>query len=123
MSTMKNIAERTANLRRLLSPRSIAVVGASANEEKAGYQAVKVLEKFSGDVWPINPQGGTIAGRKAFKSISEIGKSPDLVILAIPAHACAAAISETIGVNGGGALIVSGGFGETGEDGSKRQEE
>lgn len=120
---MESSSARRANLRRLLSPSSIAVIGASASEEKAGYQAVKVLEQFEGEVWPINPQASVIAGRKAYKSLSEIGQPADLAILAIPAQACATAIGEAIATKCGGALIVSGGFGETGADGGNRQNE
>ena len=45
---------------RLFRPKSIAIVGASASPEKAGYMAVKLLKKYSGKVYPVNPKAGKI---------------------------------------------------------------
>lgn len=113
--------DRARNLRRMLSPRSVAIIGASANPEKAGYQAVKSFDAFEGDVWPVNPQGGEIRGRRVYKSIAEIGGAPDLAILAVPSQACLQAYTELAAAGCGGALIVSGGFAEAGDDGIQRQ--
>ena len=123
MSDTDLASDRSQNLRRMLAPRSVAIIGASANAEKAGYQAVKAFEGFDGDVWPINPQGGEILGRRVYKSIAELGSGPDLAILAVPSQACIRAYADLAAANSGGAIIVSGGFAEAGDEGIARQNE
>jgi len=112
-----------ANLKRLLAPASVAVVGASSSPDKAGYQALHALQRFRGDVYPVNPKGGEILGYEAFASLAAIGRPVDLVIFAVPAAACIAAVQEAIMAGCGGGLIVSGGFAESGEHGAELQDE
>lgn len=116
-------SRRHENLKRMLAPRSVAIVGASARPDKAGYLAVKAFENFAGRVWPINPQGGEILGHPVYKRIADIGEAPDIVILAVPSKACVQALDEAADVGSGGAVIVSGGFAEAGDDGAALQME
>ena len=51
-----------SSLERLFRPESIAIVGASASPEKAGYMAVELLEGYKGKVFPVNPRADTILG-------------------------------------------------------------
>lgn len=112
-----------SNLERLFAPRSVAVVGASTTPAKAGYQAVLALEGFAGDVYPINPKAAEVLGRKAFRSLSDIGSPVDLVLFAIPAAGTVPAVREAIDCNCGAGLILSGGFAESGELGVRTQAE
>lgn len=114
---------RAENLQRLFNPKSIAIVGASADQNKAGYQAVNSLRGFPGQLYPINPKAGEIAGFKAYPSIAAVGSPVDLVILAIPAAACVGAAREAAAAKCGGIFIISGGFGESGDEGLRLQEE
>lgn len=114
---------RSANLRRLLSPTSVAVVGASASPDKAGHQALLALSRFAGEVYPINPKPQEILGRMAFPSLRALGRPVDLVLFAVPARACVEALREAIECEAGGGLIVSGGFAESGEEGARIQAE
>jgi acetyltransferase len=91
--------------------------------QKVGYQLVDAPRSFPGAVYPINAKGGEVAGRKAFASLRELATSPDLAILGIPATACPAALREAADLGVGGAVIVSGGFGESGEGGAALQHE
>lgn len=59
---------RNENLKRMLAPRLVAIIGASFKEDKAGYKAVKAFDRFEGDVWPVNPQGGEILGRRFIRA-------------------------------------------------------
>lgn len=119
------------HLERLLDPQSIAVVGASASPEKAGYQAVKSLARFSGRVIPINPKATEILGHACHPSLAvareKSGISADLVILAVPAAGCLDAARDAAAAGCGGLLVVSGGFGEVdptaGGDGARLQDE
>jgi acetyltransferase len=114
---------RSENLKRLFNPASIAVVGASTDPGKAGYQAVNSLRGFPGTLYPINPKSAEVLGFKAYPTLAAIGSPVDLVILAIPAAACVAAAREAAAARCGGIFIISGGFGESGAAGLKLQEE
>lgn len=107
----------------LYKPKSIAVIGASADEAKAGHQMIYALRTFPGKLYPINPHAGTILGFKAFPTLKALGNPVDLVILTIPAQSCVTALQEAGEAGAGAALIISGGFAETDGDGIKIQNE
>lgn len=112
---------RLANLKRLFAPASIAVVGASASADKAGYQAVASLKEFKGEIFPVNPKATEILGHRAYPSLRAIGKPVDLVIFAVPAAACVEAVREATQCGCGGGLIMSGGYAEAGPEGAAIQ--
>ncbi|MBF8270244.1 MAG: acyl-CoA synthetase [Gammaproteobacteria bacterium] len=114
---------KKSRLDRLFKPEAIAIVGASASPEKAGYMALKLLDTYQGRIYPVNPNEKTILGHKVYTSLKAIGEAVDLVILAIPATACPALLREAASINAGAALIMGGGFAESGEDGRLIQEE
>jgi len=117
------VAPSRTNLERLFAPMSVAVVGASAAPAKAGYQAVSALASFAGEVFPINPKGSAVLGREAFPSLRALSRPVDLVVFAIPAAACVAAVREAIECGCGAGLIVSGGFAESGAEGAELEAE
>jgi acyl-CoA synthetase (NDP forming) len=110
-------------LDRLFKPKSIAVVGASTDEYKAGYQMMYALRAFPGELYPINPKSDDILGFKAFSSLEAIGKPVDLVILTIPAAGCADVMQQAGEAGAGAALIIGGGFAETGASGRAVQQD
>ena len=107
-----------SSLSRLFDPRSIAVVGASANEEKPGFQILRALEPFRGTVHAVNPRGGTILGRPVHRSLGDVPEPVDLVALVLPAQHSLAVLKEAAAIGAGGAFMVSGGFAETGDAGA-----
>lgn len=64
-------SDRNENLKRVPALRSVAIFDASSKEDMAGYEAVKALVRFEGDVWPVNPQGGEIFGRRVYKGVTD----------------------------------------------------
>ncbi|MDE0334879.1 MAG: CoA-binding protein, partial [Defluviicoccus sp.] len=100
-------------LSRLFDPRSIAVVGASANEAKPGFQILRALEPFHGTVHAVNPRGGAIMGRPVHRALADIPEPVDLVALVLPARHSLAVLREAAAIGAGAAFMVSGGFGET----------
>ena len=68
-------------------PRSVAVIGASADPKKRGYQVLRALREsgFGGDVYPVNPKGGAIDGTTVFPSVDAIPGVPDLALVCTPA--------------------------------------
>lgn len=111
------------NLERLFAPASVAVVGASTSPEKVGHQTLLALARFPGEVFPINPKGGEVLGRKAFTSLRELPAPVDLVLFAVPAAGCIAAVREAIDSNCASGMILSSGFAETGPAGAALQAE
>ena len=107
-----------APLSRLFDPRAIAVVGASANEEKPGFQILRALEPFHGTVYPVNPRGGAILGRPVHRSLGDVPGPVDLVALVLPAQHSLAVLEDAAAIGAGAAFMVSGGFGETGDAGA-----
>ncbi|MFA6038728.1 MAG: acetate--CoA ligase family protein [Candidatus Peribacteraceae bacterium] len=109
----------------LLDPKSIAVIGASTDERKVGHLVLKNLltQGFGGDVHPVNPKGGVIAGRKAFASVGDIPGTVDMAVIVTPAETVVG-LAEECGKKGIPSLIViSAGFAEGGQEGHKREEE
>jgi acetate---CoA ligase (ADP-forming) len=109
----------------IFKPRSIAVIGASHNPTKRGYQAIKSLlqDKFEGSVFPVNPKEKEILGLPVYPDLSSIDRPVDLALIATPAQS----VPELIGQCGKkgvrGAVVLAVGFGETGGDGKRLQEE
>src|SRR5690606_30250748 len=111
------------HLDRLLKPASIAIVGASAAPEKAGYMAVKLLESFAGDVFPVNLKETEILGRRAYPSLAAIGRPVAMVMVLVPAAACPAVVREAAATGAGSVVVIGGGVGEIGAEGEKIQNE
>ena len=106
-------------LDRVLNAESVAIVGASKNETKRGYQTIRTLldEKFEGNIYPVNPREKSILGLKCYGRVSDIDGSVDLALVATPARTIPKVL-EDCGLKGvQGAVILAGGFGETGKDG------
>lgn len=103
------------------NPESIAVIGASNNPKKLGYEVFKNLQGFDGEVYPINVGENKVMEKKAFDRISEIGKKVELAIILVPAK-YTPDIMEDLGVGGvKAAVIITGGFREAGRGGLERE--
>ena len=74
------------SLKSLFEPESVAVVGASREEGKAGHAILKNLTEsgFKGDIIAINPAVDTLLGCACYPSLIEYGKDVDLVVVALP---------------------------------------
>ncbi len=109
-------AERADIVKRLIHPRSIAVIGASADLGKINGRPLKhLLEKgYGGQILPVNPKYTEIAGLPCFPSIAQLPVAADLAIVAVPASEVLVCI-EALGKRGiRAAVIFSSGFGEMG---------
>jgi acyl-CoA synthetase (NDP forming) len=106
-----------------LTPRSIAVVGASEGSAKIGGKIMATLIScgYQGRLLPINPRGGVLHGLPAFTSIAEAPKPVDLALIAVPAPIVPQAIAECAAAGIAGAIVFSSGFGEAGEEGARLQ--
>ena len=105
-------------LARLLSPRSLTVIG--------GREAAEVIRQcerigFQGEIWPVNPKRPEVAGRKAFASLADLPGVPDASFIAIPREATIEAVATLATMGAGGAVCYASGFAEVGGDGVEAQ--
>jgi acyl-CoA synthetase (NDP forming) len=103
----------------LFYPKSVAIVGASAQIGKWGHTLTvnTISGGFKGPIYPVNPKGGTIAGRKVFRSVSEIPEEIGLAAVTLPADRVLDLIPEFRQKGIRNMLLITSGFGETGERG------
>jgi acetyltransferase len=112
------------NLNRILKPRHVAVVGASEKAGTIGSALMKNLIDggFSGTLLPVNPKYKTIHGHESFGSVSALEALVDLAIIATPIHSVADIVNECVEKKVGGAIIISAGGKEVGEQGREIEE-
>jgi len=98
----------------MLSPRSIAVIGASPDPHKIRGQVLSILLRngFDGRVVPVNPSYAEIEGLRCFPTIAAAGEPVDLAIIVIPAAAVLASLEECAAAGVRFAIVISSGFAE-----------
>ena len=102
------------------SPKSVAVVGASATPGKTGHEVLKNIINggFEGKIYPINPRESEILGKVAYKSLNDTPQKTDLVVIVIPAKYVPAVVQEGALLGIKNFVIITAGFGEIGEAGA-----
>ena len=84
----------------LLSTRTIAIVGVSANSDKASNHVARYLQgKTQYELFFVNPAADEILGQKVYKSLGEIEKEIDLVDVFRKPDDCLAVLDEAIAIN------------------------
>lgn len=106
-------------------PKSIVFIGASSEISKWGQLMFSnvVAGNYAGKIYLVNPKGGEIAGRKVFRSVTEISDPIDLAVITIPAGRVLAVIDELQQKAVKNVLLISSGFGETGVEGKALENE
>lgn len=106
-------------LQNLFIPRSVAVVGASERQDSLGRYALDNLLSagFSGELVAVNPKYQKVAGLPCFGSLAAIGHPVDLALVATPARSVPALLEDAGRAGVHNAVVLSAGFGETGEEG------
>ena len=97
-------------------PKSIAVVGASANSTKIGHAALKniLISDYECKIYPINLKEKKILGLKCYKTVKDVPGNIDLVLISVPAKCVSQILSECLEKNVKNVIIISSGFGEIG---------
>lgn len=109
-------------LDRLFKPQSIALVGASERSIwSISAHDNLVRFGFPGKIHAINPKGGVVHGLEAATSCSAVGEQIDAALLMVPEAVLLDTIADLAKAGVGGAVILSSGFAELGEEGAKRQ--
>jgi acetyltransferase len=105
------------------NPTGVAIIGASGDPHKLGYGVVRNLINYHyrGPIYPINPKASEILGWPCYPTVQQTPDPCDLAVIIVPAPA----VLEVIGQCGRRgirhAIVVSGGFGETGPEGQERE--
>ncbi|PZG33051.1 GNAT family N-acetyltransferase [Spongiactinospora gelatinilytica] len=113
------------SIERLLTPGSVAVVGASRGPGGVGQTVLRNLlaADFAGPVYPVHREARALAGVRAYPSVTAIDGEVDLAVLAVPAEGVRDLVVECAEKGVRGLVVVSSGFGETGPEGRARQDE
>jgi acetyl coenzyme A synthetase (ADP forming)-like protein len=109
--------EILASMNRIMKPKAIAVIGASAEDGKIGNSVMKNLVNggYAGEIYPINPKAGDILGLKAYPSITDVPGDVDVAVFAVPAKFVAGALEQCGQKGVAGAILIPSGFAETGD--------
>jgi acyl-CoA synthetase (NDP forming) len=112
-------------LERILNPRSVAIFGASDKITTMGtYQLINILQGgFPGKVYPVHPNKEIVQGLKAYARAQDLPEAPDLAQIVVPTRSVPGVLQD-LGERGcRRAIVISGGFKETGEEGMKLERE
>ncbi len=123
-SQEETIIKERHELDEVFNPRSIAVIGASPDPNKAGYHFFKGLVdlKFDGTIYPINLDGSDVLGFKGYRNVRDVPVPVEYVIVAVPAHEVPK-ITEDCAAKGVNVVhIFTSGFSETGRANRTRLE-
>jgi acyl-CoA synthetase (NDP forming) len=104
-------------------PRRVALVGASDQPGKAGELFWRNLESFPGELVPVTRSAETVAGRRAYPTLSAVDGEIDLAVVVVPAPAVPAVIRDAAAKGVTAAVVISGGFAEAGPEGARLQSE
>ncbi|WP_456280771.1 acetate--CoA ligase family protein [Cupriavidus sp. JZ107] len=110
-------------IQRLVSPRSVAVIGASADPAKTAGRPVSYLRKhgFGGAIYPVNPKVESIDGLRCYPDIASLPEVPDVGIVLLGAERAHLAVRELADKGAGAAIVLASGYTETGAEGARRQ--
>ena len=118
-------AAEARSVANVLRPRSVAVVGASADPAKLGHVLLANLlgSEFTGPVYPVHPGARSVRGVRAHPSVLDIPDDVDLAVLAVPPEEVPGVVDDCLAKGVKALVVVTAGFGETGEEGVARQRE
>ncbi len=114
-----------SRLNGILSPKSIAVVGASTRPGTVGNDIFRnlLLCGFNGPVYPINPKAPHVMGVFAYPTLIDVPAPVDLAVLIVPSAAALGVIDEAIAKKVHGLVVISAGFKEVGHDGAALEDQ
>ncbi|MEU4514816.1 GNAT family N-acetyltransferase [Nonomuraea wenchangensis] len=125
VTTSREHRAESRSIARLLTPGSVAVIGASREPGGVGQTVLRNLlaADFTGPVYPVHREVRAVAGVRAYPSVTAIDGDVDLAVVAVPAGSVLDVVEECAQKGVHGLVVVSSGFGETGPEGRERQDE
>jgi acyl-CoA synthetase (NDP forming) len=107
----------------VFAPRRVALVGASDRPGSMGELLWRNLADFPGEVVPVTRPAETVAGRKAYPTLTAVDGDIDLAVVVVPATAVPGVVRDAAAKGVPAALVISGGFAEAGPEGARLQDE
>ena len=111
---------RAQNLRRLLKPRHVCIVGGQAMEDSIRRCADT---GFGGEIWVVNPKRAELGGRKCYASIADLPEAPDATFIAVPREPTIEILRALNAAGAGGAICYAAGYAEVGGEGHGLQKQ
>ena len=114
----------TLNLDKIFNPKSIALIGASDEENSVGYTLMKNLTElgYKGRVFPVNIHKEEVLGLKAYQTVDQLPETVDLAIIAVPARFVPETVEQCGKARIIGIIIISAGFKEIGQEGKELED-
>ena len=119
------LAADDSAIARLIKPRSVAVIGASADPTKTAGRPVAYLAKhgFSGAIYPVNPRADMIGGLKSYPDVQSLPEAPDVGIVLLGAERAHEAVRDLAARGTAAAIVLASGYTEVGAEGARRQQQ
>jgi len=113
------------SLESFFNPKSVAIVGASRQKGKVGYEILSNMIEagYKGKIFPVNPNADSIEGLKCFPDLQSIGQIPDLVIIVVPANIVPAVMRQCADAGVQSVIVITAGFREVGKEGRQLEEQ
>ncbi len=110
---------------KFLNPKTIAIVGASRDENSVGFGILRniIYNNYKGVIYPVNPKAHSIMGIRCYKNVIEIDDEIDLAIIVVPAKIVKDVLLDCSKKNIKNTIIISSGFKEIGEEGARLEDE
>jgi acetyltransferase len=102
-----------ADLKRLINPNVVAIVGASETRGSFGERTLSNMAAFTGKVFAINPKYQSLLGRPCVPSLAELPERPDCVVLCVARQTVEGMIEGAAAAGAGGVIVYASGFAET----------
>src|SRR4051812_36022818 len=112
------------SLERLMRPRSIAIIGASGDAGKLTGRPLSYLERYGypHEIYPVNPRYQTIGTRRCYPDPASLPQAPDVAIVLLGSSRVEETVRELVAIGTSAAIILAGGFAESGAEGRARQQ-
>lgn len=117
------MADRFASLGGMIAPRSVAVLGASAEATRIGGRPIAYMlrQGFAGPIYPVNPRREEVQGLACYPSVASLPTVPDVAIVAVAASIAVQAVQDLADAGVKNAIILSAGFAEVDAAGASEQ--
>ena len=125
MSTVSSMSATRAAIERLVTPKTIAILGASSDRTKVGALPLYFLRKYgyAGRIFPVNPGSTEIDGLPCYPSVVAVPGAVDLLVVSVPVERVVTALAECEPGKVRVALVLTSGYAEVGPEGAARQAE
>jgi len=115
--------QRFASLTGMLAPRSVAVLGASADAARIGGRPIDYMlrQGFAGAIYPVNPRRDEVQGLRAYPNVAALPETPDVAVVAVSADIAVQAVQDLADAGVKNTIVLTAGFAEVDAKGAAEQ--